>query len=211
MKIKALLFGFLLSVTTIASAGYTVTWTPPTHNTDESLLTDLAGYNLWCLYAFNADGTPRVYGAPAVLGKDEVTFVKDWAGPGDWKCKMQAFNEAGVTSVDSKEVFFTLVDADGDGNGHIDKGGPVVVVFPNAPDIVLECPDVVQGTCDRNTLTVTRKGYFLITGPDGQPLLNDAGTVRQTTSKDKAYEYITQDGRDGLFIIEPPKYEVLWQ
>ena len=102
----------------VSDAGYTVTWVAPTENTDGSPLTDLAGYKLWCLYAEND------YGNPAIIPPEDTRYVKDWAGPGDWKCKMRAFNTAGVDSADSQEVFFTLVDTDGDGNAHTRYGHP---------------------------------------------------------------------------------------
>ena len=183
----------LLLFTFPAYAGYTVTWTPPTENTDGSPLTDLGGYKLWCLYA------DRTYGNPAILDPDDTEYVKDWAGPGDWKCKMRAFNTAGQDSADSPEIFFTIVDPDGDGNG--------IVLKPQPPD-----PDNPgAGLAVRNSFNVTRQGYYTITGPDGDTLLKPDGTVRRVTTRDEAYEWITDDGRDGLFSINPPTYEVEWE
>lgn len=175
-----------------AFAGYTVTWTPPTENTDGSPLTDLAGYKLWCLYAEND------YGNPAILPADATEYVKDWAGPGDWKCKMRAFNEAGVDSADSTEVFFTLIDTDGDGNGHTAGNEPPPIDIP---------PPAGRS----NIFSVTRKGYYTITGPDGEWLLKSDGSTRQVTTRDEAYEWITKDGRSGTFTINPPPYEVKWE
>lgn len=195
-----------------ADAGYTVTWTAPVENTDGSPLTDLDHFELWCLFAFEADGvTPRTYGNPAIISKEDTQYVKDWAGPGDWKCRMKAVNEQGTKSDPSTEVFFTLLDPDGDGNGHIDPGGVITLVVPGFPDVVMTCPEVATGGCRSNSLIITRKGYWVISGPDGELLLKPDGSTRQVTSRDEAYEYVTLDGRTGKFIILPPTYEVEWQ
>lgn len=176
-----------------ADAGYTVTWTPPTENTDGSPLTDLAGYKLWCLKAANN------YGNPAILPATDTQYVKDWAGPGDWKCKMRAFNEAGVDSADSPEVFFTLVDPDGDGNAH---------TVGNQPPPIQPPPIPVRG----NELEVTRKGYYTITDPDGATLMNDGGTgPRQCTTLIECVEWVTKDGRPGAFTVTQPPYEIRYE
>lgn len=199
------LIPFILGLFLIApvSAGYTVTWIAPTENTDNSELTDLDGFKLWCLKAANT------YGNPAILPATDRKYVKDWAGPGDWKCKMRAFNTAGTDSADSVEVFFTLVDLDGDGNGHI--GGDIQIVVPGFPDVTVICPVAETGACRKNVLDITRKGYFTITGPDGLPVQTPPGDdqrERQTTSVLEAIEWITKDGRVGVFIINTPNYEV---
>lgn len=206
----------LLFITAPVYAGYTVTWTAPTENTDGSPLTDLGGYHLWCLYAFQADGvTPRTYGNPAIISKDDTTFVRGWAGPGEWKCKMRSFNAAGTAGPDSPEIFFTLVDLDGDGNGVVDDG-TLPELNPGAPVVVVECPDEpAPAECppiDRsNEFTVTRKGFYTITGPDGVWFIKPDGSTRQVTTRDEAYEWISKDGRSGKFIINPPPYEVFYQ
>lgn len=186
------------------NAGYTVTWVAPTENTDGSQLTDLDGFKLWCLYA---SGT---YGNPAILPAADTQYIKDWAGPGDWKCKMRAFNTAGTDSADSVEVFFTLLDPDGDGNGHIDPGGVITIVVPGIPNVTVECP-TSGGQCRSNEFGVTRKGYYTISGPDGVWLLKADGSTRQVTTRDEAYEWISKDGRRGSFTINPPPYEVKWE
>ena len=189
----------------IATAGYRVTWEAPTQNTDNSPLTDLDGYKLWCLHAANE------YGNPQILPATDVEFYRDWAGPGDWKCKMRAFNTSGIDSADSVEVFFTLVDADGDGNGHIE--GSIQITVPGFPDVTVQCPVAETGACRGNSIDVTRKGYFTITGPDGLPLQTEPGDNqrdRQTTSVLEALEWVTKDGRIGVFTINTPSYEVTY-
>ena len=177
-----------------ANAGYTVTWTAPTENTDGSPLTDLAGYKLWCLKAANN------YGTPAILPPTDTEYVKDWAGPGDWKCKMRAFNDSGQDSADSTEIFFTIVDPDGDGNG--------VVLKPLPPDP----DDPGAGLVVRsNAMEITRKGYYTILSPDGDQLTKPDGSLRQCTSRDECYEWITKDGRAGTFTLQTPTFEVKYE
>jgi len=57
-------------------------------------------------------------------------------------------------------------------------------------------------------MKITRKGYYTITGPDGELLQRDSGTL-QVTSRDECYEHITEDEREGVYTIHPPKREVL--
>lgn len=53
-------------------------------------------------------------------------------------------------------------------------------------------------------MNITRKGFYTIVGPDGLSLLNESGQERRVTSRDEAYERITEDGRGGLFTIKCP-------
>ena len=179
----------------VANAGYTVNWEAPTQNTDGSQLTDLAGYKLWCLKAANSYGNPLIINDPTV-----TQYVKDWAGPGDWKCKLRAFNDAGQDSADSTEIFFTIVDPDGDGNG--------IVLKPLPPD-----PENPGGTLTvrSNAMDITRKGYYQIRDPNGNLLEKPDGTLRNCISRDECYEHITKDGRAGTFTIEQPPIEVVYE
>lgn len=192
---------FLTLIVGVANAGYTVTWTAPTENTDGSPLTDLAGFKLWCIPADRTYGEPMVFRDPL-----KTSYTSQWASPaGDWKCKMQAFNETGFDSKDSAEVLWTCVDPDGDGN--CQSTTSIVISQPGEPDTVIECPDGA-GACRSNVISVTRKGYYTITGPDNVWLTKADGSTRQLTTRDEAYEWITKDGRTGTFIINPPPYEV---
>jgi len=56
-------------------------------------------------------------------------------------------------------------------------------------------------------MKITRKGYYTITGPDGDLLWRDDKLLR-VTSRDEAYEQITEDGRGGTFTIKCPDREV---
>lgn len=210
----------------VAQADYTACWTPPTENTDGTPLTDLDGYKLWAIPVANTYGTPMILPvtpqtqcAPDL--QEDCHFIKPtgqgcyfkyWPSPaGDWKMKMKAFNAAGVDSADSAEVLFTLIDADGDGNPGIDEDVPIIVTFPGAPDIIVECPLTAPGECRLNSFTVTRKGFYTISGPDGVWLTRPDGATRQVTTRDEAYEWISRDGRGGKFIINPPPYEVSYE
>lgn len=205
-----------------ALAGYCVSWVAPTENTDgsELLPEDISGFQLWVLKAFQADGvTPRTYGTPSIQPGDARQYCNEWAGPGEWKAKMRTVHVNGQVSADSIEVFFTLVDPDGDGNAHVESGviPPLEPLDPGAPDpVVVECPATTGGeACPelarQNVFTVTRKGYWTISGPDGVWLTKPDGSTRQTTTRDEAYEWISKDGRSGAFIINPPPFEVLYQ
>jgi hypothetical protein len=52
---------------------------------------------------------------------------------------------------------------------------------------------------------ITRSGYYTITGPDGDLLTKPDGLLRQVTSRDEAYERITEDGREGRFTMHCPE------
>ena len=205
-----------------SAAGYTVTWVNPTENTDGTPLTDHKDSLLWCLKAFQADGrSPTTYGNPTIHLPSVTRFVKDWAGPGQWKCKMRARNERLVESADSTEVFFTLLDPDGDGNAHTAVN--ITLVVPGIPNVTVECPVPAPVECPvltpvpapvecrSNALSVTRKGFYTISGPDGVWLTKPDGTTRRLTTQDEAYEWITKDGRTGAFFINPPPYEVRFE
>jgi len=187
-KIILLLLLFISS----AQADYTLSWTPPNENNDGSTLTDLAGYDVWCA----ADGD---YDEPFIINDPQATsFTEvDPIPAGDWACKLQSFNLNGTRSEDSREIYFILVDIDGDGN--------LDVTAPNPPD-----PDD-PGALRVNEMSVTRQGYWVVQGPDGQLLTKPDGGVRQVTSKDEGYEYISQDGRGGTFTLLPPTYEVTYE
>lgn len=193
---KGIIFAIIYTFSTVVYSGYELNWTPPTENTDGTPLTDLAGYDVWCIPESSTYGNPLIIDDP-----QQVRLVKDWASPaGPWKCKMRAFNTAGQRSADSTEVLWTCVDPDGDGNCDVLK--------PLAPD-----PDnpgaglVVRS----NAMEITRKGYYTITSPDGDELLKPDGTPRRCTSRDECYEYITKDGRAGAFYINQPPYEIKYE
>jgi hypothetical protein len=216
--IKFLLIG--LFAISPAFADYTICWTPPTENTDNSPLTDLAGYNMWAIPIDRTYGTPQVL--PAIPAGDcpgrgpadchfqdtdgRMCYHKYWPSPeGDWKAKMQSINADGVTSADSVELLFTLQDLNGDNNPDVVGGAdPGPVVIPPIEPPVEPPPETARS----NIMSITRKGFYTITGPDGLLMLKPDGTERNVTSRDEAYEWITRDGRCCIFTINQPYIEV---
>ena len=57
-------------------------------------------------------------------------------------------------------------------------------------------------------LTTTRKGYYTIIGPNGEPLKRADGELLRVTSRDECYERITEHGEDGNYTIHSPEREV---
>jgi len=192
---RGLIIGLLLAFSGAAQADYCLSWIAPTENTDGTPLTNLAGYKLWCIPA------DRVYGNPQLFPADVTEYKKEWPSPdGDWKCAVSAFNSDGVDSAKA-EILFTLLDQDGDGNPEVVGTDGSCTFQP--PIIVPPIPGKPA------TLKITRKGYYTITDPDGDPVLTPEGGIRRTTTQDKAYEYITQLDF-GVYTINPPPYEVVW-
>ena len=192
---RGLILGVLLALSGAAQADYCFSWVAPTENTDGTPLTDLAGYKLWCIPA------DRTYGNPNLLPGNQTEYKKVWPSPdGDWKCAISAFNTAGTDS-EIVEILFTLEDQNGDGNPEVVGTDGSCTFQP--PIVVPPIPGKPA------TLKITRKGYYTITDPIGQPVLTPDGDIRQTTSQDKAYEYITQL-EYGIYTINPPPYEVVW-
>jgi hypothetical protein len=94
-----------VNVTVVQSNNGTalLTWTPPTENTDNSVLTDLAGYKIY-------------FGTSAGSYNDAITIdnpgltsylVEDLASS-DWYFAMTAVNSSGVESSYSIEVTKTI-------------------------------------------------------------------------------------------------------
>jgi hypothetical protein len=117
-KILVALFSILFSGSVLA--GFTVQWIAPTENNDGSPLLDLAGYDIWCLPAYESDGTtPTTYGDPTPLPPESNSFSQTDPQEGLWKCQLKVFNDEGIRSR-SMEIFFMIRDIDGDGEGEID-------------------------------------------------------------------------------------------
>lgn len=90
---SASLAAFSINVTAPVSRSATVSWTPPTTNTDGSTLTNLGGYNIYFGSAANAlNRVQRVSNA----GLTEYTI--DGLSSGTWYFGVRAYNSSGVES-----------------------------------------------------------------------------------------------------------------
>jgi len=84
---------FSIEVMAVALGSVTLTWTPPTQNTDGSPLTDLAGYRI---YWGNGGG---VYPQSVTINNPGVSsYVVENLPPGDYEFVATALNSAGVES-----------------------------------------------------------------------------------------------------------------
>lgn len=70
-----------------------LSWLPPTENTDNSVLTDLAGYKIYY-------GTsPSNYNTPIIINDSGLSsFLVEGLGNSDWYFVMTAFNSSGIES-----------------------------------------------------------------------------------------------------------------
>jgi hypothetical protein len=80
-----------------------VSWEPPTENTDDSVLTDLAGYKIYY-------GTfPGEYEKSITINNPAVTsYLIEDLGASDWFFVMTAFNSSQIESSYSEEMFKTV-------------------------------------------------------------------------------------------------------
>lgn len=94
---------FDITVAQISTGSVTLSWTPPTANTDGSTLSNLAGYKI--VYGTDADSlTETITVASAGLS----TYVVDNLSPATWYFTIKAYTTAGIESdfsaVVSKEI-----------------------------------------------------------------------------------------------------------
>ena len=77
-----------------------VSWTPPTDNTDNSTLTDLAGFKIYY-------GTfPGEYDQTITINNSGLSsFLVENLASSDWYFVMTAFNTSGIESAYSAEVY----------------------------------------------------------------------------------------------------------
>jgi hypothetical protein len=77
-----------------------VSWTPPTENTDNSVLTDLAGFKIY--YGEN----PGDYDKTITIKNSGLTsYMVENLASSDWYFVMTAFNVSGIESTYSAEVY----------------------------------------------------------------------------------------------------------
>ena len=80
-----------------------ISWTAPTENTDNTTLTDLAGFKIYY-------GTfPGEYGNTIMVANAGLSsYLVEGLGAADWFFVMTAFNSSNIESAYSKEVFKTV-------------------------------------------------------------------------------------------------------
>jgi len=87
---------FTITVNDVGSGSATLTWLPPTENTDGTPLTDLAGFKIYW------GTTPGVYPSSVEVDNPGLTaFVVDNLVPATYYFVATAFNDAGVESAAS--------------------------------------------------------------------------------------------------------------
>ncbi len=97
-KLLVLIFCLIPILAYAGSA--TLTWTPPTTNTDGSPITDLSGYKIY--FGKTQGGTYA--NNVTVTGASTVTTTISGLSPGDWYFVATALNTYGAESAYSNEV-----------------------------------------------------------------------------------------------------------
>jgi hypothetical protein len=84
-----------------------VSWTPPTNNTDDSTLTDLAGFKIYY-------GTfPGEYDQTITINNSGLSsYLVENLASSDWFFVMTAFNSSGIESAYSAEVYKEIAEID---------------------------------------------------------------------------------------------------
>jgi len=100
---SASLSAFAISVTDIGTGVVTLSWTPPTQNSDGSALTDLAGYQVWYGQSQNSLNQTVALNNPSLS-----TYVVENLGSGTWYFSLVAVNSQGATSVFSTVASKTI-------------------------------------------------------------------------------------------------------
>jgi hypothetical protein len=94
---------FAIAVTAMGSGVATLSWTPPTQNSDGSALTDLAGYEV--RYGRSADDLPQ---SVQLSNPSLSTCVVENLASGTWYFAVAAVNTRGVTSPSSNVASKTI-------------------------------------------------------------------------------------------------------
>ena len=95
--------GGSVTVNQVGFGSATLSWTPPTQNTDGSPLTDLAGYK------FYWGTTPGIYPNMVMINNPGITiYVIENLEPGTYEFVATAFNAAGVESAYSGTLTKTI-------------------------------------------------------------------------------------------------------
>lgn len=98
----ASLVPFTITVNALGEGNATLSWTPPTVNTDGSTLTDLGGYRIY--YGRAPDELTRTLEVSAAV----TTAVVENLAPGTWHFAMTAVNTGAIESLRSGQVSKTI-------------------------------------------------------------------------------------------------------
>lgn len=102
---KAALAQFAITVSQAATGAVTLSWTPPTSNTNGTALTNLAGYQI--NYGTSASALTQTVN---VAGVGVTNYVVDNLTPGTWYFSVSAYNSSGVQSTPSAVVAIAVVN-----------------------------------------------------------------------------------------------------
>lgn len=102
-KASAALPGFGITVTDVANGSATLSWTPPTRNTNGSTLTNLAGYRIY--YGTSSGALNRTV---QVSNPGVASYVLGDLSPATWYFAVRAYNSSGAESVSSNIVSKTI-------------------------------------------------------------------------------------------------------
>jgi Putative Ig domain len=102
-KDTASLQPFTITVTAPANGTATLSWTPPTQNTDGSTLSNLAGYRI--AYGTSAGALTQTI---EVANPGVATYVVTGLSSGSWFFAVKAYNDGGAESANSTVVSKTI-------------------------------------------------------------------------------------------------------
>jgi hypothetical protein len=102
-KASASLPTFGITVSDAASGSATLSWTPPTRNTNGSALTNLAGYRI--LYGTSAGSLNR---SVQIANPGLARYVVEDLAPATWYFAVRAYNTAGAESAQSNVASKTI-------------------------------------------------------------------------------------------------------
>ena len=102
-KAQASLSGYTLTVEQIATGSATLSWNPPTQNTDGSALTDLAGYKIY--YGKSSTNLDKVV---TIASAGVTRYVVENLTSATWYFSMTSYNSTGIESSRSTAVSKTI-------------------------------------------------------------------------------------------------------
>lgn len=102
-KAQASLSGYTLTVQQVGTGSATLSWNPPTQNTDGSPLTDLAGYKIY--YGKSSTNLDKVV---TIASAGITRYVVDNLTSATWYFSMTSYNSTGVESSRSTAVSKTI-------------------------------------------------------------------------------------------------------